>query len=190
MSPVAELLRDLGAAFDRLDTSWYLFGAQAAILHGAARLTADVDVTVAPGSRSIDELLDALIDHELLPRADDPVEFAERTRVIPMAHEATGIPVDIVLAGPGLEEIFLERCEVRVVDGVRVPLVLAEDLIAMKILAGRPKDVADAVAVASAQRDRLDLALVRSTLSTLEKALARSDLEPALDEVLRGAGWS
>jgi hypothetical protein len=45
-SPVAELLADLAAAFDQRRVDWYLFGAQAAILHGAARLTADVDVTV------------------------------------------------------------------------------------------------------------------------------------------------
>ena len=45
-SPVAELLGALGAVLDRLGVGWYLFGAQAALLYGAARLTADVDVTV------------------------------------------------------------------------------------------------------------------------------------------------
>jgi hypothetical protein len=45
-SPVGELLADLAAAFQQRRVDWYLFGAQAAILHGAARLTADVDVTV------------------------------------------------------------------------------------------------------------------------------------------------
>ncbi|MGI9333154.1 MAG: hypothetical protein ACR2RL_08355 [Gammaproteobacteria bacterium] len=95
--------------------------------------------------------------------------------------------MDVVLAGPGFEELFLERCQSRIVDGVRVPLVLAEDLIAMKILAGRAKDVDDAVAVASAQQDRLDIALIRSTLLALEQALDRSDLSPMLNEVLRRA---
>lgn len=45
-SPVLDLFVDLGAALDTAGIAWYLFGAQAAILHGAARLTADVDVTV------------------------------------------------------------------------------------------------------------------------------------------------
>jgi hypothetical protein len=44
--PVAELLRELAAIFGGAGVRWYLFGAQAAILHGAARLSADVDVTV------------------------------------------------------------------------------------------------------------------------------------------------
>ena len=50
--PLAELLTDLGRALARLGVRWYLFGAQAAILYGVARLTADVDVTVDLASRS------------------------------------------------------------------------------------------------------------------------------------------
>ena len=48
-SPLAELLGGLRDAFEPLGVRWYLFGAQAAILHGAARLSADVDVTVRLG---------------------------------------------------------------------------------------------------------------------------------------------
>lgn len=45
-SPVADLLADLARGFERLGMRWYLFGAQAAIVYGVARLTADVDATV------------------------------------------------------------------------------------------------------------------------------------------------
>lgn len=48
-SPIADLLAALASAFDTLGMSWYLFGAQAAIVYGVARLTADVDVTDAGG---------------------------------------------------------------------------------------------------------------------------------------------
>jgi len=50
-SPLAALLRDLEAVFESTASGWYVFGAQAAILHGAARLTADVDVTVMQEGR-------------------------------------------------------------------------------------------------------------------------------------------
>lgn len=46
------------------------------------------------------------------------------------------------MAGPGLEELFFERVEHRIVEGVSVPVARAEDVIAMNILAGRPKDIA------------------------------------------------
>jgi hypothetical protein len=48
-SPIVELLAELRQALARLGVRWYLFGAQAAILHGVDRLTADVDVTADPG---------------------------------------------------------------------------------------------------------------------------------------------
>lgn len=71
-SPVADLLADLGRAFDALGISWYLFGAQAAIVYGVARLTADVDVTVrAPGSPT-EEWLAALEGHGFARRFTDP----------------------------------------------------------------------------------------------------------------------
>ena len=45
----AELFLALRRALDELGMRWYLFGAQAALLHGAERFTADVDVTVEIG---------------------------------------------------------------------------------------------------------------------------------------------
>jgi len=45
-SPFADVLAALARALDAVGASWYLFGAQAALLHGVARFTADVDVTV------------------------------------------------------------------------------------------------------------------------------------------------
>jgi hypothetical protein len=47
MSAVGEVLRSLDAAMHAAGARWYLFGAQAALLHGSSRLTADVDATVA-----------------------------------------------------------------------------------------------------------------------------------------------
>ena len=115
-SPVAELLAAFAAAADRLGARWYLFGAQAALLYGAARLTADAD------------------------------EFVERTRVVLLVHRATGMPLDVVLAG-------------------------------------RAKDLDDAVAILAANEE-LDLAAVRSTLRLLEQALDQSDLSPVLERLL------
>jgi|SRR5581483_3429649 len=185
-SPVAELFRDLGGVFGRLGLRWYVFGAQAALLHGAARLTADVDVTVDAGASTPEALAADLARAGFDCRTDDLPRFVARTRVVPVVHRATRIPVDIVLAGPGPEELFLSRATVRDVEGVRVPVAAPEDLVAMKLLAGRPKDIDDALAVVAANPGfRADVA--RETLHLLEAALDRSDLVPALDALFRRA---
>lgn len=187
-SPVAELLRELAAIFGSAGVRWYLFGAQAAILHGAARLSADVDVTVEVPEGSLSTLLATLSARGFSARIANPEAFAERTRVVPLVHGASGMPVDLVLAGPGLEERFFSRLETLDVEGVRVPVASAEDMVVMKILAGREKDRSDAAAILAARAKDLDLAYVRATLRALEEALDRRDLLPALEALVEGAG--
>jgi len=184
-SPVAELLGALGAVLGRLGVDWYLFGAQAALLYGAARLTADVDVTVDLGARPISELIAALTEGGFaVRRRDDLDDFVARTRVVPLVHVASGVPVDIVLGGPGPEQLFLARARRHVIDGVPVPVAGPEDVVAMKVLSGRAKDLDDALAILLAN-PALDAGLARATLATLEAALDRSDLVPVFEDLLR-----
>jgi hypothetical protein len=163
---------------------WYLFGAQAAILHGVTRLTADVDVTVALGPRSNSELAAALARAGFEPRIADVQGFVEATRVLPLVHGRSRIPVDVVLAGPGLEELFLARAEEREIEGARVPVAAPEDLVAMKVLAGRPKDLEDAASIIRSRRATLGLDTIRQTLHLLERALDRRDLVAELERLL------
>ena len=182
-SPVAELLADLRRALDALAVPWYLFGAQAAILHGAARLTADVDVTVDLGSRPTTALVSALTEAGFVLR-DADAAFVETTRVLPLVHTRTRMPTDVVLAGPGLEALFFARVEERSIGDVTVPVASAEDIVTMKVLAGRAKDLDDAVAVLRARGATLDLGRTRETLRLLEAALDRRDLVSELERVL------
>ncbi len=185
-SAVADLLADAARALEALGARWYLFGAQAAILHGAARLSADVDITVDLGGRSTAELASALqaAGFELL--VADP-EFVERTRVLPLVHARSRMPLDVVLSGPGIEEEFFRRSAPCEIEGVVVPVASAEDIVSMKILAGRPKDVEDATSVIAAQAGSLDLDRVRETLRLLQAALDMSDLLPRLEDAVRVA---
>ena len=183
--PVADLLADLARGLGALGVRWFLFGAQAAILHGSARLSADVDVTVDLGARSNRELVDALVREGFELRVADVQGFVDATRVIPLLHVSSRMPLDIVLAGPGLEEQFFARAVERRVGDALVPVVSAEDLVAMKILAGRPRDTEDVASIVRARHD-LDVEAIRGTLRLLERALDRADLVAELDRVIAG----
>ena len=63
-------------------------------------------------------------------------------------------------------------------------MIAPEDLVAVKILAGRPQDLKDVAAVLRARSGEIDLGLVRSTLAALEAALDRRDLLPELERIL------
>ena len=185
--PVADLLADLARGLGELGVRWFVFGAQAAILHGSARLSADVDVTVDLGTRSSRTLVDALSREGFELRVADAQGFVEATSVIPLLHVSSRMPLDIVLAGPGLEEQFFARATERRVGDTLVPVVAAEDLVAMKILAGRPRDVEDVASILRARRD-LDVEAIRGTLRLLERALDRADLVAELERVISRAG--
>jgi predicted nucleotidyltransferase len=96
---------------------------------------------------------------------------------------ATAMPLDIVLAGSGLEDEFLERATVTDIGGVAVPLIDRGDLVIAKVLAGRPKDLDDARAIWRIHGADLDAQRIRSTLRALEEALGQSDLLPAFEAI-------
>lgn len=185
-SPLAEALAALGRALGTLRVRWYLFGAQAALLYGAARLTADVDVTVWLGKRETASLMRALERAGFRLRVRDAGGFVAKTRVLPFVHPRSGMPVDVVLAGPGLEELFFKRRRRRTIEGVPVFVASPEDIVVMKTLAGRGKDEDDAVAILAAQ-PRLNLRRIRATLGALECALDQSDLVPRFESCLARA---
>lgn len=186
-SGIADALGALARAFGELGLAWYVFGAQAAIVYGSARATKDIDVTVAADAVPVGTLLATLASHGLATRTPDPEALARTARVIPVVHAASGTPIDLVLAGPGLEPLFLSRAQPREIAGVRVPVAAPDDVIAMKILAGRPHDREDVLAILRALRDTGAIDRARETLAMLEEALGQSDLVPLLDELVTRA---
>ena len=182
----ARLFADLARVFTRLSIDWYVFGAQAALLWGRPRMTTDVDVTARLGETGTEGLVAALEQNGFAVRIAATPEFVRQTRVLPLVHESTGLALDVVLAGPGLEDDFLARAVAVDVDGVNVPVISPEDLVITKILAGRAKDIDDIRGVLADRGDRLDLPRVRAVLGLLEDAIGQSDLLPLFEsELLR-----
>jgi hypothetical protein len=186
-SPVAELLADLSRGFAAAGMRWYLFGAQAAIVYGVARLTADVDVTARAPAETPTSVWLAIVERCGFERRFADPRFVEQSRVVPLVHRASGLPVDIVLAGPGLEDEFLARAVIRTIDDVEVPVVEVSDLVILKVLAARPKDIDDLTSLLAIQRQQIDERRVRKVLTMLESALGQSDLLPAFDAAMQQA---
>ncbi len=182
----AELLVDLAQALNALGAPWYVFGAQAALVWGRPRLTTDVDATVK-WEAAPDDLLRGLVAHGFALRVEATEAFMRQTRVIPLEHRASGLALDLVLAGPGLEDLFLQRALKVDVAGASIPFISPEDLIVTKILAGRAKDLEDVRGVLSERGERLAFDQIRETLALLEDALGQSDLQPLLEGEL--ARW-
>ncbi len=100
---------------------------------------------------------------------------------MPLTH-TSGMDVDLVLAGPGLELLALDRATRVEIAGVVVPIAHATDLAVMKALAGRGKDLDDLRSLLAAGGMHRDEA--RELLAQFERALDRSDLVRRLEAAI------
>ena len=89
--------------------------------YGVPRFSADVDVTRELDPPDPEPFVRDMQAAGFALRIDDP-DFVRRTRVLPFVHAATGMPLDVVLAGSGLEDEFLDRAATTDGGGTVVPL--------------------------------------------------------------------
>ncbi len=183
MSALGDTLGALAAVLGARQLRWFVFGAQAVAVRGAPRATQDVDVTVEVERSELPLLVRALQAAGLTQRYPDIAEkLLSAAAVVPLTH-TSGMDVDLVIAGSGLEALAMSRATRASIDGVEVPVVHATDLLVMKILAGRGKDLDDARGVLAG--GEVDIDETRNLLGQLEQALGRSDLLPELRAALR-----
>ena len=131
-------------------------------------MTADIDITLDLGKSDVRTFVAAVEGGGFDVRIRD-AEFIAQTRVIPIVHRATRFPIDVVLAGPGLEQLFLQASRTHRVRGHDVPVIAPEHLIVTKLIAARAKDIEDVrelLAIA-----KLDLNAIDALLAQVEDAL-------------------
>jgi hypothetical protein len=175
MSALGDALTTLKGVLDAHTDGWFVFGAQAVGVRGSPRTTQDVDVTVSVPPERITALVGALRGAGFSDRQPDQArELLRNGGVMVLLHDETGFDVDIVLAGSGLEALALSRATVTPLAGVEVPVAHATDLVVMKVLAGRAKDVDDVISILRV--GEVDRESARDLLGQLEMALDRSDL--------------
>lgn len=182
---VRVVIADLARVLGRLRVRWYVFGAQAVIAAGFVRFTTDVDITVETPHGGAAAVIEALRGGGFELRGVEDVEaFVSATRVIPAFHIPTGTPVDVVLAGTAIEESMFERVQKKRIGKIAVPFVALSDLIALELLAGRPRDVEDVEALVRARPAELSLPEARRRVVELGAALDDSAMLATFDRIV------
>jgi len=132
---------------------------------GEPRYTQDVDLSLLcpfGGEAEVAERLAALLE----PRVADPATFAAQSRVF-LARASNGTPVDIALAAIDFELRAIERATAFDLGGSRLMTCCAEDLVVMKVFAGRARDWLDVESIALRRGHALDWEMIRRELEPL-----------------------
>ena len=184
---VADYLTAIARALKGAGVRWYVFGAQAVVAAGAVRVTADIDITTEDVPVSL--LQRTLNKAGFVVRSDiaDVEALIEHHRILPLEHAVTGMQLDVVRAGPGPEEDMLQRVVLRRVGRVSIPFVSTNDLLVLKTLAGREKDLEDIRALVRSASDEIDVAVVRQRLDEIASLIDDSTLRALFDEQLKKA---
>lgn len=109
------------------------------------------------------------------------------TRVLLLVHEPTSIEIDLSFGMLPFEAELVTRARLRTVRQISFPVASAEDILVMKALAMRPRDVADIEGIVQSVPS-LDLDRVRATLAQLSSALEEEDHLAGFDRILKAYG--
>lgn len=154
-------------------------------LHGRPRVTKDVDLVVIAEDERWKALLAAAANSQLAPRIADALDFAKTTRVLLLVHEPSAIEVDVNFGMLPFESEVVNRAQMRKVQKIRFPLATPEDIVVMKALALRPRDIADIEGIVELIPN-LDVERIRRVVSQLSAALETEDHLARLDQILAG----
>lgn len=159
-------------------------GGLAANLLGRPRITKDVDAVVLLGNLRLESFVAAGTRFGFAPRISDATKFAAKNRVLLLIHKPSKTDVDISLGILPFEQECVDRSSIISVAGVSFPLVSPEDLIVMKALARRARDIADIEAVLEAHPE-VDLERVRYWVGEFAMVLEEPEILGDLEKVLK-----
>jgi hypothetical protein len=150
-------LEALGGLLDGLGIRWVLIGALAANRYRVTtRLTQDVDLLLEGMGPGLDRL-----EHALAAGGWSVRRAAPGGEVLRLRHAELGA-ADLIVAATEYEAVAIARSREEPLRSGRPVLVLApEDVIVLKLVAGRAQDIADIEAILAA-RPSLDEAHIES----------------------------
>lgn len=177
---LAEIFVQVDRLFSSGNIPYAVIGGYAVAVWGEIRATQDIDVLCSPADikrfTSGIMLSGQRFEHRS-GDVDDPISDVVR---IEFGDPASPCAIDVLAGIRGAPPGILERRLTITVEGHPIPVVSAEDLIVLKLLAGSTRDLEDARSVAHMNGNLLDIPLLRR--------LGPAQLNKELEAILHMSG--
>ncbi len=177
-------LRDLHAWFNDESVPYVLIGGIACSLLGRPRTTKDIDVLTVLDEARWEDFVKSGRAHGFETRLSDAVAFAHESQVLLMHHRESALDVDIIIAGLPFENDMVQHGTSRAILDTALFFPSYEDLIVMKAVAARPRDIEDIRGLLSVHPD-VDWAKIIGWVKDFSEALDASDILRTIETLRR-----
>jgi len=168
----------------KFDNRGVIIGGIAVGFLGRPRLTEDVDAMFLLSAQDIPKFLEAAKNENIEPRIPNADEFARKNRVLLLQHSPTETNIDISLGIMPFEEEVVERGVVQSTATLSVRLPSPEDLIVMKAVAHRPKDLEDIQTIVD-KNPKLDISRIEKWVKQFAEVLEMPSLWDDIESILK-----
>jgi hypothetical protein len=147
--------KELLSVLNAHGVKYLVIGAYAVSIHAQPRATKDLDILVKADAENAAAVFAALARFGAPLEGLTPADFAEPGPFFRMGREPVGVDILTTIPGVEFDEAWPRRIEAIVdsASGLKASFISRQDLIAAKLAAGRPQDLADVDAIRKAQKN-------------------------------------
>jgi predicted nucleotidyltransferase len=186
----SEALRDLLPVLASLSRwlkdqqiSYAIIGGVAIGFLAQPRATQDVDAVAWIDFDHLQDFLESGKAFGFVPRISDPIDFAKKARVILLRHQQTNIGIDLSCGALLFEREMLDRSTELTAGPITFRIATPEDLIILKAVAHRQRDLIDIDNLLTVQSD-VDFERIRYWVRQFAEVLDSPELLSDLERIL------
>ena len=167
-------LKDIAALFNKHHIDYMVIGGLANAKWGQPRATLDIDITIWVQDDEIEHII-SIFQQTYTIRVDNPFEFIAETRVLPVKTPEDQ-PIDIIFGALPFEQQAIERAVEVIIGHSAIKFCTAEDLILLKIISDRQRDLEDIEGIINFQKENLDYSYLEPRILELTDLLDRPEI--------------
>lgn len=185
LEPFRATVEALNRLLEKFDQRGVIVGGIAVGLLGKPRYTADVDAVFLLSVKDIPGFLELARAENIIPRIQNAEDFARKNRVLLLKHGPTETEVDIALGIMPFEEELVKRSVIKSFANISTRLPTSEDLIIMKAVAHRPKDLEDIRTIVD-KYPNLDQKYIERWVKDFADLMETPELWGQIEKILKG----
>ncbi|MFZ2448069.1 MAG: DUF6036 family nucleotidyltransferase [Syntrophobacteraceae bacterium] len=144
--------KELLSLFNEHKVKYLVVGGYAVSYHAQPRATKDLDILIKADAANAAALYAALAEFGAPLAGLNPEDFIEKGKFYRMGHPPIMVDILPEISGVDFDAAWEKRVEVAIDKGLKILLIDTDSLLAAKLAAGRPEDLADAAALQRAAR--------------------------------------